>query len=559
VTNLRGLPPTDIPLEAVTLLVGPNNSGKSAALQALALWEAGLRRWVAKRSPGRAPDRRSGVAINRQDLIALPTPSAKLLWHDLQVRRVVHRTGGGHRTENVRIEMVVSGLEEDGRKWECGLEFDYANEESLYCRPLGTGRGGERMAVPPEAEAVRVAMLPPMSGLATTEPKWEPGRVDVLIGEGQTAQVLRNLCHRIAAESPEAWQRVVDTIAAMFGADLQTPKHVAERGEVTMAYRQGEALLDLTCAGRGMQQVLLLLAYLHANPGCVLLLDEPDAHLEVLRQREVYNLVTQVARELGGQVIAASHSEVVLAEAAERDSVVAFVGTPHPMRDRTQVLKSLRRIPWDDYYRAEVAGWVLYLEGSTDLDVLRAFARLLDHPVAAHLERPFVEYVGNSVADARSHLHGLREALPTLRGIALFDHLDSVPAADPYIEVLSWARREIENYFVGPDLLRAYARSVAGGQQQAEHLMAEAIEEIAGARRRLGQGDPWTDDVKVSDDVLPHVLREFHARLGAPCRVSKGRYHELTRFIPGPEALPAEVTEKLDAIERVARGAQPGT
>ena len=81
-----------------------------------------------------------------------------------------------------------------------------------------------------------------------------------------------------------------------------------------------------------------------------------------------------MARVSGSQIIAASHSEVLLNEAAGRDVVVAFVGTPHRIDDRgSQVLKALREIGFDQYYLAEQARWVLYLEGSTDLSILQAF------------------------------------------------------------------------------------------------------------------------------------------------------------------------------------------
>ena len=139
-----------------------------------------------------------------------------------------------------------------------------------------------------------------------------------------------------------------------------------------MAYQDQEGcLLDLSCAGRGLQQTLLLLAHLYANPKTVLLLDEPDAHLEVLRQRQIYQLLTDVAARQGSQIIAASHSEVVLNEAANRDVVIAFVGPPHRIDDRgQQVLKALTDIGFDQYYQAELKGWALYLEGSTDLAIL---------------------------------------------------------------------------------------------------------------------------------------------------------------------------------------------
>ena len=211
--------------------------------------------------------------------------------------------------------------------------------------------------VPEEAGNAHIAFLPPMSGLAATETKIDSGAVSVRIGEGRTAEVLRNLCMQVHDQDRSQWDELVARIRRLFGADLDAPRYVAARGEIEMTYRERSITLDLSSAGRGLQQTLLLLAYMYANPGAVLLLDEPDAHLEILRQRQIYGLLTEVARESGSQIIAASHSEVLLNEAAGRDLVVAFVGRPHRIDDRgSQVLKSLRDISFDQYYQAEQTG-----------------------------------------------------------------------------------------------------------------------------------------------------------------------------------------------------------
>jgi predicted ATPase len=246
------------------------------------------------------------------------------------------------------------------------------------------------MPVPSEASEVQVAFLPPMSGLADREFLKQPGEIGVLIGQGQTAQVLRNLCYQIhqVKNGADHWDALVSHIRALFGVELLIPEYVAERSEITMSYvDQRKNTLGLSSSGRGLQQTLLLLAHLYANPGAVLLLDEPDAHLEILRHRQTYNLLIQVAEQQGSQIIAASHSEVVLNEAAGRDSVIAFVGKPHRIDDTgTQVLKSLRDIGFEQYYQAQEVGWVLYLENSTDLAVLQDFAALLEHPAQACLD-----------------------------------------------------------------------------------------------------------------------------------------------------------------------------
>ena len=166
------------------------------------------------------------------------------------------------------------------------------------------------MPIPNEAGSLRIAFLPPMSGLAATETRLDQGAVNVRVGEGRTAEVLRNLCFRILADSPDRWVSLVARIEGLFGVELDEPRYVEERGEITMSYRERGSALDLSSSGRGLQQTLLILAYMHANPGAVILLDEPDAHLEILRQRQIYSLIAEVASESGNQIVAASHSEV---------------------------------------------------------------------------------------------------------------------------------------------------------------------------------------------------------------------------------------------------------
>ena len=564
IRNFKRFEEVEIELGSPVVFIGPNNSGKTSAMQALALWDIGLKRWNEKRSGKRTPEKRPGVTVNRRDLVAIPTPNANLLWHALHVRDV-RKVDGRQRTSNIRIDLIVEGVTKD-RRWACGLEFDYANDESFYCRPLrlSEGKAPSRMPVPDEAASNRIAFLPPMSGLAATETRLDEGAVNVRVGEGRTAEVLRNLCFRIYQEEPSKWNELVERIQSLFGSQLDPPRYIAERGEIVMSYREQEVRLDLSSAGRGLQQTLLLLAYMYSNPGAVLLLDEPDAHLEILRQRQIYRLLTIVARESGSQIIAASHSEVLLNEAAGQDLVVAFVGKPHRIDDRgTQVLKALKEIGFEQYYQAEQAGWVLYLEGSTDLSVLQSFARRLGQEQAIRvLERPFVHYVGNQPAAVSRHYHGLREALPTLRGVALFDRLESESHDISPVECLIWKRREIENYLCSRATLEAYAIASAPDDAQgplftaAESrkrlcVMRQAIEEVESALRTLGKGSPWGIDIKASDDFLAPLFDAYFKKLDLPNLMTKKKFYELAEYVPDNEIAP-EIHQILNRIVRVA-------
>lgn len=568
--NFKRFDNVEIDLGNPVVLIGPNNSGKTTALQALALWEIGLKRWNEKRKGKTSPEKRPGVTINRRDLIAVPVPDAKLLWRELNVRDV-QNIEGKTQTRNIRIDIIVEGITE-GKHWQCGFEFDYANEESFYCRPLrlSEDKNPERMIVPEQAENVQLAFLPPMSGLASNETRLDPGAINVRVGEGRTAEVLRNLCYTLHNTHRDLWQKLTDQIKSLFGVQLNNPQYITERGEIVMTYREHGTQLDLSSSGRGLQQTLLLLAYMYAHPGAVLLLDEPDAHLEILRQRQVYQLLTDVAQENGNQIIAASHSEVLLNEAAERDVVVAFVGKPHRINDRgSQVLKALKDIGFEHYYLAEQTGWVLYLEGSTDLAILKTFAEKLEHNEAVRaLERPFVHYVSNQPSEVRKHFFGLREAVSHLKGIAIFDRLGQGLPDDLGALGLMWTRREIENYLCHPEVLEAYAiasgrESLPGPLFESAHVdsrrkaMKEAIEEISRAMEDLKRGSPWDGNTKISDDFFTPLFDKFFKKLGLYNVIDKKNFHELARFVPRDKIDP-EVNEKLDAIVAVAREAKPG-
>ncbi|MDI6712189.1 MAG: AAA family ATPase [Anaerosomatales bacterium] len=563
IRNFKQFADVEVELAERVVFVGPNDAGKTTALQALALWDVGLKRWTEKRKGLPTPEKRSGVTINRRDLISIPVPEAKLLWRDLVVSKV-SRSGGKQQTDKVYIEIVVEGIAAEG-PWACGFEFYYANPESFYCRPMRslTGEDAAVPLVPPAAEMVQVAFLPPMSGLAAEEDLLNPGSINVRLGEGRTAEVLRNLCYQLAEDKAQEhrWLYVCDQMRRLFAVELDKPQFVPERGQIVMSYRDRKGTtLDLSSSGRGMQQTLLLLAYLAARPGSVLLLDEPDAHLEVLRQREIYNVLSEAARREGSQIVAASHSEVVLTEAAEKDTVVAFVGKPHRIDDRgSQVKKALCEIGFDQYYQAELTGWVLYLEGSTDLAILQALARSLQHPAADALERPFVHFVANQPSAAFSHFHGLKEAKPDLVGFALFDRLDRDLEPKPGLELHQWERREIENYICDDATLLAWARDQAGSGtlfvQPYEDAMRQAIETVREALGTLKK-DPDSPDLKVSEEYLDPLFDKFYELLGQPNQMRKTDFHTLAPFVD-VSSLSPEVIDVLDQIAAVAAQARP--
>ena len=241
-------------------------------------------------------------------------------------------------------------------------------------------------------------------------------------------------------------------------------------------------------------------------------------------------------------------------------------GKPHRIDDRkAQVLKALRDIGFDQYYQAEETGWVLYLENSTDLAILQAFATLLGHEAQQYLDRPFVKYVETNLPQrAREHFFGLREAKNDLAGIAIFDRLDSeLQSANGLTETM-WRRREIENYICVEEVLLSYARHDLpddlfgrAESQHREQAMRDAIADVT-KLLEIDDLDPWSPDVKATDQVLDRVFRLFFKKLKLPLQLRKSDYHILASLVP-KERLDGEIREKLDAIVAVAKKSKPRT
>jgi AAA15 family ATPase/GTPase len=79
IVNFKVLQDTGwIPVPGNVVFIGQNNSGKTTALQALALWNYGLQKWIEKKKTSKAQIR-TGAVINRKDLFAIPVTSSKYL------------------------------------------------------------------------------------------------------------------------------------------------------------------------------------------------------------------------------------------------------------------------------------------------------------------------------------------------------------------------------------------------------------------------------------------------------------------------------------------------
>ena len=574
-----------IELDHPTVLIGPDNSGKTTAIQAIALWSQAVRIWFERK--GRAPPKeRTATSLNRLDIVSVPVQQTRFLWHNTAMRV-------GDSAVPIRITV---GVLHQGEVAPVTMQFRSRGDEIVYCKP-----DAESLARPKLIEAaamLNIELLYPMSALETEEPVLHPGHIDLLLGQGKTGQVLRNLCLMVSVNASADWKRIAALMQRLFAIELERPEQTT-RGSIDLLYRQAcvKDPLDIALAGRGLQQTLLILAFLYAHRGSVLLIDEPGAHLEVLRKRQVYALLREIASETGSQVVLVTHSEGIVEEALDANLTLLLEGRATEVATTADIRNALSHYGARQYLLAWQFGYVLYLDAGTDLAILRELAERQGHSVADVWDpRVNVYYVQNSSRDSelesalqradgssgvtpKQHFSALRTMAPGLIGLAILDNhgTKQSDSADGDLKITYWSRCEAANYFVTPEALRdhahrAYEDSPLFGQYQTEIgevLDSLLLERIFG--NRVNDFTAWqgldadasrlsweasTKQIKLSD-FAEEFFRRLADRLGHPMLLGKSELHRLVSAADA-ESIPEEVTEKLDLLYGIFANARSG-
>lgn len=529
------------------VLAGPNDTGKTTVLQAIASWALALRRWRElndfnrRRGYARAP-------IARQAFSAVPLQNFHSLWTDRQYRG------------RIEIELRHSA------GWSVTMEFIPDSTEQIYVRPKADASAATLRNLD-----FRTVFVPPMTGVGLDEPLYLFPKIEQLLGIRRPGEALRNLLVE-ANETPDSWARIQSSIKKLFGYELLPPD--ASCAHILAEYRladEGGAArpsLDIASAGSGFQQVLMLLALLNTRPGAVLLLDEPTAHLHAILQDAVHHELRMSAARQQSQLIIATHSEAVINSVEPRE-LYAALDPPKRIADEIKsgrLAQTLRVLTNADIVKAFDVRGVLYTEDSTDIGILRAWAARLGHRAERLLSTEVMWKPMNFRTDdgpagisAREHFEALELVREGLAGLVLADgdaHRDIQDSliTDSGLQRLRWKRCQIESYLVHPDSLTRFVEFVVGSDSAAarvDDMLAYWHYNLPPpvVREPLGNHD-YLNFVKVRTQLLPSLL----AAAGLP-DVPHTRYHEIASQMR-PEEIHPEVVEKLDAI-CLAFGVEP--
>lgn len=544
--------------------------------------EHGVKIWFREKGTGKSKSK-VGTSINRLNITQVPIKEARYFWQNANVRS---------GTQNTELK-ITAGLVFNGEIHECTTIFKYFNAESIYCFPDENSINIDGLLQ--YASELEVKILYPMSGIAREEPLIAEGRIDVLVGQGQTSEVLRNICYKIVENDDKNntrdWENVGELMRKMFNITLLKPYFNQAQGTVELSYQTPEINsrkggLDIGLSGRGQQEVLLLIAYIYTHKRAILLLDEPDAHLEILRQKQVFSLLKHLAEKNGNQIIIATHSEVILNEASDNNLMLLLDGEAINLADSSKktIKSALKDFGLEHYYKARVCKAVLYVEGNTDIEMLRAFSIKLKHPLEKLLDDKLYSYY---VADnelrrtsgyyksAKAHFQAVNSCVPTLKGVGVFDNdnANRVDEIKPELALLYWRKYEFENYFAFPYIIEDYVSDYFSKQGKSdielnavrnitESAINEAIlsellnnnqEAFQGYLRILGElkrelFKNFLTNRKASQ-FLEMCFKNISEKFRLPFLLNKGNYYELIQFINQKDIDP-EIKEKLDSLSQ---------
>jgi AAA15 family ATPase/GTPase len=552
IKNFRQIKDQTINLSQAVVIIGPNNGGKTTLLQAISLFAISLRAWGTQRINKKSKaQKRTGVAINLEDILNIPISEFKELWTDLNVREGATNDEGKPTAKNIRIEIHAEGHTRN-IPWKIGFEFDYGRDSLIYVR-LTTDENGNIYDFPDILLEEKIGYLPSVAGLKPIEDKLEIGSILRNIGNGNTSDVLRNVCYILYdKEDKSSWHQFTRQIGALFKIELNPPQYIPLTGLLKMSYNEGDKKnVDLSSLGSGSKQAILLFAYLLAFPNTVNLLDEPDAHLEVIRQSNIYDKISDIAKQNNSQLLIASHSESVMNRAFGKDQVLSGIfGKFEEVNQKKYVTSILRDYGYEEFIIAQQRPYLFYFEGTTDLDFIKAFCKKFDlNDISQFIEEKIYPYpVGNDVSRVKKHFDALKKYIPQLRGFALFDNLNrQIDNDQEGLLIKQWNRNEIENYIPIPQTLKAFISKQNYGAMWLDRFNAIVNENIPPAALLNRQHGFWKT-TKISDDFLTPIFVKFFDEAALPrSTMDKSKFYQLTEHID-KSLLDDEIEETINLM-----------
>ena len=354
---------TKIDLDAVTLLVGANNSGKSTILEALTLFQYCVE--TTRRANGREPNKRqlnlSRRSVSPDEFGVLPVAEPTDLWPNGRTR-----IGGNQQTIELRGEY------DNGASISFTLQLSY-NRFSITPRLSGD--------ISTALSQRDIRLIPIFSGLLPREEYLTPPARQERMRLQRHGETIRNLLWDLREHHEARWHKLIDLLRDLFPESALQINFDVEFDRFLSATYRDRALtrdLDVMVTGSGFHQALQILASVLAPGARTLLLDEPDAHLHARLQTQLMIVLERLSREEQAQFILATHSPQLLAAAPAGAVKVCMDGAVVPFNVEPTQFRLLEDLGAMD--RMEIVPLltnraIVFVENRSDQKLLERFAR----------------------------------------------------------------------------------------------------------------------------------------------------------------------------------------
>lgn len=521
-----------VTLDHLNILVGPNNSGKSTVIGAVRCLAVALRT-----ARSRVPE-------------AISLPQGTKL---------------GHRIAESSLPISLENVHTDYEDVESRVTFVLGPQHKLHlvfpvsggCFLLAEAIGHRIDSVAKFRRQFPIALtvVPVLGAVEHKEQIREESTVLGWLATHRASRHFRSYWHHF----PEGFDDFASLVSRTWpGMAIRPPELDPLTGILSMFCVEGRMTRELYWAGSGFQIWCQLLAHLcRAHQSALVVIDEPEVYLHPDVQRQLIGLL----RDLGPDVLLATHSPEIVAEAEPADIILVDKArsTLERLRDVSGVQKalaavgSIQNITLTALARSRR---VLFVEGYDDFKLIRRFARRIGlDQLAAGLGVVPLESGGfGSWQRVTTLASGVGQALGTglmIGAIYDRDYFCDEEVESVIVELATslrlahvHSRKEIENYLLIPDALdRAIARGLAAREAgAARHSSVHPASSIL-----LGITETFKEQVQAQlvgkrSDYLRSTGRNAATVTFDVLSLFAGKWSDLSfrlKVVPGKEVLAA--------------------
>ena len=489
VEKFKAVNKTCVPIgDSITILVGPNASGKSSILQAI--------HW-ATRCASNIQSKDAVVLFDKIDY----NPSSDPIG-------IFHKDRLKTNKNNPPIRVSFHHSSEKNQNFIATIDLRAARNQGGISVQIYGGSS----VTPYKKNGILVsAYIPSLSGVLERETVLSDADVQRKSASGQASIVLRNILlyiksqSRFSADSGRLQNELdyLNEIIQRIFPDVEVDANFKHSQDIYIGAtvgNRGEHPQPIESTATGVLQVIQIFSYLIRFKPKIALIEEPDSHLHPDKQRDLIETFEYVSNELGIQIILATHSPHIVREASPSCKIV-WMNRGEVKSDETNSIRRL--LGWGGLDKSVL----FFIEDEKDNKVKQILRQWLpyyrqiwvcpcDGVENLPRNRMLNNLIGNDILDVRVIIHRDRDFM-TEEEVNVWKGKYDTPG------VFTWVTRgsDVEAYYCSPEYI---SNLFEINIEEARLLIKEALENLdeESVRYKFFRKRERISFMKSHDDVI---------------------------------------------------------